>query len=49
MQSSYPRGWFRVRGNRLYVSHGLGVTRWPLRFCARPELVCFTLARIERV
>lgn len=48
MQSEYPRGWYRVRGNRLYVSHGLGVSRWPLRFCARPELACFTLTRIER-
>lgn len=45
MRSQYPRGWFTVRGNRLYVSHGLGVSRWPLRFCARPELACFTLTR----
>ena len=46
MQSAYPRGWFNVRGNRLYVSHGLGVSTVPLRFCARPELACFTLTRI---
>ncbi|MCA1668481.1 MAG: metallophosphoesterase [Thermomicrobia bacterium] len=45
MQSAYPRGWFNVRGNRLYVSHGLGVSTVPLRFCARPELSCFTLTR----
>ncbi len=43
MQSEYPRGWFDVRGNRLYVSRGLGVSRLPLRFAARPELACFTL------
>ena len=43
MQSAYPRGWFNVRGNRLFVSHGLGVSTVPLRFCARPELACFTL------
>jgi predicted MPP superfamily phosphohydrolase len=43
MQSEYPRGWFRVRGNRLYVNRGLGVSRWPLRFAARPEIACFTL------
>ena len=43
MVSAYPRGWFCVRGNRLYVSRGLGVSRWPLRFAARPELPCFTL------
>ncbi len=47
MQSAYPRGWFNVRGNRLYVSHGLGVSTVPLRFCARPELACFTLTRVE--
>ncbi len=47
MQSDYPRGWFRVRGNWLYVSRGLGVTRWPIRFAARPELACFTLTRVE--
>ncbi len=46
MQSDYPRGWFRVRGNRLYVSRGLGVSRWPIRFAARPELACLTLTRI---
>ncbi len=45
MQSAYPRGWFNVHGNRLYVSHGLGISSVPLRFCARPELACFTLAR----
>ena len=49
MQSDYPRGWFNVRGNRLYVSHGLGVSRWPLRFCARPELACFTLTWKELI
>ncbi len=43
MQSAYPRGWFRVRGNRLYVNRGLGVSRWPIRFAARPEIACFTL------
>jgi predicted MPP superfamily phosphohydrolase len=43
MQSQYPRGWFRVRGNRLYVNRGLGVSRWPIRFAARPEIACFTL------
>ncbi len=47
MQSAYPRGWFNVRGNRLFVSHGLGVSTVPLRFCARPELACFTLTRVE--
>jgi predicted MPP superfamily phosphohydrolase len=43
MQSRYPRGWFSVRGNRLYVNRGIGVSRWPIRFAARPEVACFTL------
>ncbi|MGI8857666.1 MAG: metallophosphoesterase [Thermomicrobiales bacterium] len=47
MQSAYPRGWFSVRGNRLYVSHGLGISSVPLRFCARPELAVFTLTRMK--
>jgi predicted MPP superfamily phosphohydrolase len=42
-RSKYPRGWFEVRGNRLYVSHGLGVSGLPLRLGARPELACFEL------
>ncbi len=43
ISSDYPYGWFRVRGNRLYVCNGLGISRLPLRFAARPELACFTL------
>lgn len=42
-RSRYPRGWFTVGGNRLYVSRGLGVSWLPVRFAARPELVCMTL------
>jgi predicted MPP superfamily phosphohydrolase len=42
-RSRYPRGWFRVRGNRLYVSRGLGVSGLPVRFAARPELGSFVL------
>lgn len=41
----YPRGWFTVRGNRLYVNRGLGVAGYPIRFAARPEISCFTLTR----
>lgn len=39
----YPRGWFTVRGNQLYVNRGLGVSGRPLRFGVRPELGFFTL------
>jgi predicted MPP superfamily phosphohydrolase len=42
-RSRYPRGWFVVRGNRLYVSRGLGVSGLPVRFAARPELASFVL------
>src|SRR5262245_23826328 len=45
-RSRYPRGWFTVRGNRLYVSRGLGVTGLPLRIAARPELGSFVLRAI---
>lgn len=41
--SHYPRGWFTVKGNQLYVTRGLGISFLPLRFAARPELVSFTL------
>jgi predicted MPP superfamily phosphohydrolase len=34
-RSRYPRGWFTVRGNRLYVSRGLGVSGLPVRLGAR--------------
>lgn len=47
-RSRYPRGWFTVRGNRLYVSRGLGVSWLPVRFAARPELVCMTLCPASR-
>lgn len=42
-RSRFPRGWFTAKGNRLYVSRGLGVSWLPVRFAARPELVCVTL------
>jgi predicted MPP superfamily phosphohydrolase len=44
-RSRYPRGWFEVNGNPLYVSRGLGVAGLPIRFAARPELACITLTR----
>jgi predicted MPP superfamily phosphohydrolase len=42
-RSRYPRGWFTVRGNQLYVSRGLGVSGLPVRIGARPELATFVL------
>lgn len=46
-QTNYPRGWFRVNGNLLYVNRGLGVAGYPIRFAARPEIACFTLIQDE--
>lgn len=37
--SRYQRGFHWVRGSLLYVTTGLGVTRWRLRFLAPPEVV----------
>jgi uncharacterized protein len=42
-KTRYPRGWFTVRGNLLYVNRGLGVSGRPLRFGVRPEVAIFTL------
>ncbi len=43
MHSAYLRGWYTVNGNRLYVNHGIGTTKFSVRFAARPELALFTL------
>lgn len=37
--SPYQRGFHWVRGSLLYVTTGLGVTRWRMRFLAPPEVV----------
>lgn len=39
----YQRGFHWVRGSLLFVSTGLGMTRWPLRFRAVPQVVFFEL------
>jgi hypothetical protein len=43
MGSPFPLGWYNVNGNPLYVGRGLGTTRYPIRFNARPELPLFQL------
>lgn len=40
--SRYQRGFHWVRGNLLFVSNGIGMTRWPLRLFAPPEVVFLT-------
>lgn len=43
--SSYQRGFHWANGNLLYVSNGIGTTRWPLRFMAPPEITIFHLSK----
>jgi predicted MPP superfamily phosphohydrolase len=40
-RTRYPQGWYNVKGNRLYVSRGIGMSGFRLRFNARPELSLF--------
>jgi predicted MPP superfamily phosphohydrolase len=40
-RTRYPLGWYAVNHNRLYVSRGLGMSGFRLRFNARPELAIF--------
>ena len=39
----YLEGWYVERGTRMYVSRGLGMSVFPVRFNCRPELVFITL------
>lgn len=39
--SDYPMGWYATNGMQMYVGRGLGLSGWPLRFNARPELPIF--------
>jgi predicted MPP superfamily phosphohydrolase len=39
----YHTGLYRVGTMLLYTNRGLGMVRFPVRFCARPEITVFTL------
>ncbi|HET9014171.1 MAG TPA: metallophosphoesterase [Thermomicrobiaceae bacterium] len=41
--SRLQRGFQWERGCLVYVTNGVGMTRWPLRFCAPPEVVMLTV------
>ncbi len=41
--SKYQRGFHWAHGNLLYVSNGIGTTRWPIRFMAPPEVAILHL------
>jgi predicted MPP superfamily phosphohydrolase len=40
---SYSAGWYELRGTRMYVSRGIGMSVLPVRFLCRPELTIITL------
>ena len=42
--SREQRGFHWVHGCLVYVTNGIGMTRWPFRFLAPPEIVMMTLA-----
>ncbi|MGI8550855.1 MAG: metallophosphoesterase [Dehalococcoidia bacterium] len=44
-QSNYPRGFYQRNGLVLYVNRGLGMSEWPLRFGARPEITLLVIRR----
>lgn len=43
--SRFLRGFHWVRGNLVYVSNGIGTTRFPVRFMAPPEITIFHLSK----
>jgi predicted MPP superfamily phosphohydrolase len=41
----YTSGWYEKRGAKLYVNRGIGITGFPIRLGARPEISVFELFR----
>jgi predicted MPP superfamily phosphohydrolase len=39
----YLQGWYELRGSRMYVSRGIGMSVLPIRLLCRPELAIITL------
>lgn len=46
--SDFPEGWFTVNDNPMYVNRGLGMTGYPIRFRARPEVTFLRLVPAAR-
>jgi uncharacterized protein len=47
---NYPEGYYsigEINPLSLYVNRGIGTTRLPFRFMAKPELTVFTLISTE--
>jgi predicted MPP superfamily phosphohydrolase len=41
----YVRGWYEKGGAQLYMNRGIGITGFPFRLGARPEITVFELSR----
>ena len=41
----YTNGWYEKRGAQLYVNRGIGITGFPIRLGARPEITVLELVR----
>src|SRR6266481_396338 len=41
----YIRGWYEKGGAQLYMNRGIGITGFPIRLGARPEITVFELSR----
>ena len=41
----YTGGWYEKRGAQLYVNRGIGITGFPIRLGARPEITVLELSR----
>jgi predicted MPP superfamily phosphohydrolase len=41
----YTNGWYEKRGAQLYVNRGIGITGFPIRLGARPEITLLELSR----
>ena len=42
----YLEGWYELKGSRMYVTRGIGMSMLPVRFLCRPELAIITLTPI---
>jgi uncharacterized protein len=45
MRVPYIRGWYEKGGAQLYMNRGIGITGFPIRLGARPEITLFELTR----
>jgi uncharacterized protein len=44
MVTDYTSGWYEKDGRQLYVNRGIGITGFPIRLGARPEISVFELS-----